>query len=474
LIVLKSKLFQNLSANTLQLVINQLAGLVIFYLLSTGLDKNSFGQLNLALAILMMAFNLLSLGIDQVSIRKIASGGDAGEVLSLYLFHVLLTGFLFYGAILLGSLFISQTNGVYPLLLLLGAGKLMIYFSTPFKQAASGLERFKMLGSMLVISNLIRSVALLVLAIIHVISLQNAVIIFVVGDVLELLTTGVIFSRGTKISFNIMWHQAKYTALLREALPQTGVNILTSAMARFDWVFIGFMASAVKLAEYSFAYKVFEMSTLPLLAIAPLLIPKFTKIFKQGAVDTAGLQNLVRAEMAIAAFTGLALNILWSPVIDAITGGKYGAVNAGTVFILSLCIPFLYLNNFLWTIFFAKGEMKLILKGFIITFLVNAGLDVVLIPYFGNEGAAIGFLASYLVQAVFYLSHNRIKQLNTIWQNLALCTGCALASGFVMKLCVFNCWLSLLLGTFLYIALLYLSKQLRLSDRKTAAAAFSG
>ncbi|RWY55685.1 oligosaccharide flippase family protein [Mucilaginibacter gilvus] len=470
---MKSKLFQNLSANTLQLVINQLAGLLIFYLLSTGLDKNSFGQLNLALAILMMAFNLLSLGIDQVSIRKIASGEDAREVLSLYLFHVLLTGFLFYGALLLGSLFISPTNGVYPLLLLIGAGKLMIYFSTPFKQAASGLERFKMLGTMLVISNFVRSAALLVLALAHGVSLQNAVIIFIVGDVLELLITMVVFSRCTRISFSVLLHQAKYTALLREALPQTGVNILTSAIARFDWVFIGFMASAVKLAEYSFAYKVFEMSTLPLLAIAPLLIPKFTKMFKQSSVDTAGLQNLLRAEMAIAAFTGLALNLLWSPVIDALTNGKYGAVNAGTVFILSLCIPFLYLNNFLWTIFFAKGEMKMILKGFIITFLVNAGLDVVLIPYFGNEGAAIGFLASYVVQAVFYMSHNRIKQLNTIWQNLAICVGCALASGAAMKLCAINCWLALLLGAFLYLVLLYITKQLRFSDRETVAAAFS-
>jgi O-antigen/teichoic acid export membrane protein len=473
LIILKSKLFQNLSANTLQLVINQLAGLVIFYLLSTGLDKNSFGQLNLALAILMMAFNLLSLGIDQVAIRKIASGEDAREVLSLYLFHVLLTGFLFYGLILLGSLFISQTNAVYPLLLLVGAGKLIIYFSTPFKQAANGLERFRLLGTMLIVSNIVRSAALLVLTIMHAISLQNAVIVFIAGDVLELLVTALIFRRCTRVSFRVLLHKAKYTALLREALPQTGVNILTSAMARFDWVFIGFMASAVKLAEYSFAYKVFEMSTLPLLAIAPLLIPKFTKMFKQGAVDTTGLQNLVRAEMTIAAFTGLALNLLWSPVMDAVTNGKYGAVNAGTVFILSLCIPFLYLNNFSWTIFFAKGEMKLILKGFIITFLVNAGLDVVLIPYFGNEGAAAGFLASCVVQAVFYLSHNRIKQLNTIWQNLVLCTGCALASGLVIKFCVVNCWLALLLGTFLYIVLLYLTKQLRLSDRKTAAAAFS-
>lgn len=470
---MKSKLFQNLSANTLQLIVNQLAGLVIFYLLSTGLDKNSFGTLNLALAILMMAFNLLSLGIDQVSIRKIASGEDAAEVVSLYLCHVLLTGFLFYGALLLGSFFISQTTAVYPLLLLIGAGKAMIYFSTPFKQAASGLERFRLMGYMLITSNLLRSLALLVLAILHIISLQNAVVIFIAGDVLELVVSAIAFSRGTGIPIKLLFNKQKYFALLREALPQTGVNIITSAIARFDWVFIGLMASAVKLAEYSFAYKVFEMSTLPLLAIAPLLIPKFTRMFKQGDVATDGLKYLVRAEMIIAAFTGLALNILWAPVMDAVTHGKYGAVNSTTFFILTLCIPFLYLNNFLWTIFFAKGEMKMILKGFIITFLVNAGLDVLLIPLFGNEGAAMGFLASCIVQAVFYMAHNQIKPLNSIWQNLTICMCCALISGFAAKACAANSWLALSLGIVFYMLLLFATRQLKLADGKATPTLFS-
>jgi O-antigen/teichoic acid export membrane protein len=470
---LKNKLFQNLSANTLQLVVNQLAGLAIFYLLSTGLDKNNFGQLNLALAILMMAFNLLSLGIDQVAIRKIASGEDAGEVLSLYLFHVLFSGLLFYGILFAGSIFIPQTD-IYPLLLLIGAGKLMIYFSTPFKQAASGMERFKLLGMMLVISNLVRSIALLILVLTHVLSLQTTVIVFIIGDVLELLCCILFFSRSMGVPVTVQFNKKKYFALLREALPQTGVNLLTSAMARFDWVFIGFMASAVKLAEYSFAYKVFEMSTLPLLAIAPLLIPRFTKLFKQAAgIDTENLKHLVRAEMIIAAFTSLALNMLWAPVIDALTHGKYGAVNSGTLFLLTLCIPFLYLNNFLWTIYFAQGRMQMILKGFILTFTVNAGLDILLIPVFGNEGAAAGFLASCLVQAAFYLYNNRIPQLNSIWQNLAICMVCALVSGFAASIFHLNCWIALAIASILYVILLLITRQIKPADRKVIGAAFA-
>lgn len=470
---MKSNLFKNLSANTLQLAINQLAGLAIFYLLSTGLDKNGFGMLNLALAILMMAFNLLSFGIDQVSIRKIASGEDSGEVISLYLSHVVLTGLLFYGLLLLAYWLAPANTGFFLLLLLIGAGKLTIYFSTPFKQAASGLEQFRLLAAMLLVSNLVRCIALTVLALLHLISLRNAALVFIAGDVLELIINVVIFSRSTKVTFRLMWHRQKYAALLREALPQTGVNLLTSAMARFDWVFIGLMASAVKLAEYSFAYKVFEMSTLPLLAIAPLLIPRFTKMFKHHAVDTTALKNLCRAEMVIAAFTGLVLNVLWSPLVDGVTAGKYGAVNSLALFILTLCIPFLYLNNFLWTIFFAKGEMKMILKGFVITFLVNAVLDVIMIPLYGNPGAAFGFLASCIVQAAFYISHNQIKALNRIWQNLVICIACALFSGFAAKQLGFNCWLALALASLLYVLLLFLTRQLKVGDAAVARAAFT-
>jgi O-antigen/teichoic acid export membrane protein len=466
---LKKNLFKNLSANTIQLVINQLLGLVIFYTLSSGLDKNSFGQLNLALAILLVVFNLLSLGIDQLAIRKIASGDPAHSVLSLYLFHVLITGILFYGVLLIGSVFINLQNGLYPLLLLIGLGKLMIYFSTPFKQSASGLERFRTLAFMLVISNVVRSITLTVFVLLHILSLQATIIIFITGDILELALCIYLFKRSTRVPVSINYNKKAYIALLREALPQMGVTLITSAMARFDWIFIGFMVSAIKLAEYSFAYKVFEMSTLPLLAIAPILLPWFTKLFKQTiAADTTNLKLLLKAEMIIATLTILLLNIFWVPVIDAVTAGKYGAVNSNTIFILSLCIPFLYLNNFLWTINFALGRTKMILIGFIITLLVNVGLDILLIPLFKNEGAAVAFLIASIVQGIFYLYKIQMPGFNGILLNLLVCTVCAIISGIVAKTYIANYYLSAGFAVLLFFALLFLTIQIRFKEIKDA------
>ncbi len=470
---MKKRLIQNLSANVIQLIINQLLGLGIFYVLSTGLDKNSFGEINLALAILMAVFNVLSCGIDQLVIKKIAGGADALSILSIYVFHVLIAGLVFYGILFSGAAFFQHNNNQYSILLLIGIGKLMIFFSTPFKQAATGLERFRLLAYMSVASNLIRCFGLITLGLLHHLNLHNIIIIFICGDAIELLFCAYLFTRSTKIPLKIKWDKVNYFRLLRESLPQTGVVLITSALARFDWIFIGFMVSAIKLAEYSFAYKIFEISTLPLLAIAPLLIPRFTKMFQQKDIDAHQLKFLVRIEMIVAAFIGLVLNICWAPVIDGLTSGKYGLINVKTIFILSLCMPLLYLNNFLWTIYFAQGRLKMILVSFIITLVVNVTGDILLIPFFKNEGAAIAFLAACLVQTVYYIKKNDVYGLSNVWHPLVVCTICALISGFMSKMLLPGSWVMLPLAIVFYTVLLLITTRIRLSDRKALKHLFS-
>jgi len=461
---MKGRLLQNLSINAVQLIINQVLGLGIFYILSTGLDKGSFGEINLALAILLAAFNILSCGIDQLVVKKIAAGDDIKSTLSLYICHVIFTGLVFYG-IIAGAYFLAPTsNRLYWLLLLLGAGKLMIFFSTPFKQAANGMERFKVLASMLVVSNVIRCGGLVFLSLSSRLSLHNIMVLFIGGDAAELVFAASIFVISSKMSPGIKWDRAKYFRLLREALPQTGVVLITSALARFDWIFIGFMVSAVKLAEYSFAYKIFEISSLPLLALAPLLIPRFTKIFRQAVVPAQELKLLARAEMIIAGFTVLVLNVCWSPVIDGITSGKYGLINVKTIFILSLCLPFLYLNNFFWTIYFAQGQLKMILRSFIITFTVNVFGDILLIPFFKNEGAAFAYLAACIVQTIYYLKKNQINELKTVWQPLIAAIACAVLCGMVSKIVFHNTLPVLASSICSYTVLIISTRQFRMAD----------
>lgn len=470
---MKGKNLADLSFNTLQLIVNQAFGLIIFYVLSTSLDKHSFGEINLALAILLAVFNILSLGIDQLSVRKIASGANPRQLLASYLSHVLLTGLLFYGLLIAGGYMLPRPIETYQLLLVIGIGKLFIYFSAPFKQFAAGFEKFRLLALMSVVSNIIRGIALLTLALLYSITLKSVIIIFIAGDLAELLFALFLFRFALKIPVVINWNRAHYVDLLREAMPQAGVVIFTSALARFDWIFIGIFVSAIKLAEYSFAYKIFELSTLPLLAVAPMLVPRFTRLFTAGNNRTNELQFMLRFEMIVASFVMLLLNICWTPVIDSLTANKYGAVNSHTIFILSLSMPLMYLNNFLWSISFAKGHLKMILGVIALTFAINLLGDVLLIPFFKNEGAAVAYLLAMLVQAAAYIKKSGFNTNRAAYYPLFICVMCALTSAFIVGKTSFGLTITLPAAIVLYIILLFLTRQLRPADHASLTRMFS-
>ncbi len=466
---MKRKFLHDISANTLQVIIFQCCGLIIFYLLSTQLDKTEFGEINWSLAVLLTAFGILSLGIDQITIKRIAAGNDAGSTLSTYLSHVLLAGLVFYTFLFAGRFVFSSFYQQHNLLLLLGIGKLMIFFSTPFKQLATGMEKFRPLLVMAISSNVLRSIALLLFAVFGKLDLAVIVIIFIAGDLAELLICIFIMQRIIKVPVKPAWTKAAYTGLVKEALPQFGVAIFTSALSRLDWIFLGLLANNIILAEYSFAYKVFEVATLPMLVIAPILIPRFTKLFHTAAGEAPvakvnDLFVLLRMEMIIASLVALVLYILWVPVIDPLTDNKYGLVNQQTILILSASMPFLYFNNFLWTVNFAKGRLRMIFYVFFISFLFNLAGDIILIPFFNAEGAAVAYLVAIIAQSVIYLKQTKLEGLKRNSYSLLLCPALAILSGFLAIILFSKVLIILLSSLVFYFLFLYFTNQVRVSD----------
>lgn len=458
------RLLKSLSANSSQLIVNQALGFGIFYLLSVHLDKNGFGGINFVLAILLAAFNILSCGIDQLVVKKIASGGSIPAVVSMFSAHVLISGLLFYAGLLAAYFLLPRQAGVCYLLLLVGMGKLLVYFSLPFKQAMNGAERFTVLGVMSVVSNLVRFVCLVTLSLIGHLDLFSAVIVFICGDAAELIVCVFLYIFNTKIPLTVQWDRRAYLALLKEAVPQSGVVIITSALARLDWIFIGLMVSAAKLADYSFAYKIFEVSSLPLLVVAPILIPRFARMFSNGNVQSIELFFLIRIEMVVAGFTGLLLAVCWTPLADVLAAGKYGSVNQHTIDILSLCLPFLYFNNFFWTIYFVQGRLKMIFVSFLLTFGVNLAGNIVLIPLMHNEGAALAFLLACISQAVYYFTHNTNPKLGRAWQPLLYGIAAMLISVVTVKLVAFSSPAAIALSAGSYSLLLMVTGQLKLKE----------
>lgn len=465
---MKRKFLHDVSLNTLQVVVVQSCALIIFYLLSTRLTKNEFGEMNWTLAVFLTAFGILALGIDQVAVRRMASGNSPAPLLSTYIRHVLTAGGLFYIVLFTGSILFPSFFQQHRLLLLLGAGKLLLFFSTPFKQLATGLEQFRWLLLMAVTSNILRAAALLVLDGINLLNLHVAVVVFVAGDLAELLVCVFIMQSMMKIPLKLQWNNGDYKSLVKEALPQFGVAVFASALSRLDWIFLAALTGNVILANYSFAYKVFEVATLPMLVMAPLLIPRFTRLFhhtgKIPGDKITDLFVLLRLQVIMASMVALILNILWVTVIDSLTGNRYGAVNQVTILLLSASMPFLYLNNFLWTINFAQGRLKMIFYVFLTSFILNLAGDMVLIPFFNAEGAAMAYSIAIIGQSAIYLRKTALAGLQQNSYRLLICPLAAMAGGFVTTTFFDMLWIKLLLAPAIYLLLLYAARLISFTD----------
>jgi O-antigen/teichoic acid export membrane protein len=466
---LKRKLTTDISANTFQVIIYQLTGILIFYFCSKYLDKKDLGEINWSVALLYTSFSILGLGIDQVTIRKVAAGHPPGSLMKLYLLHVAVTGLFFYLILLSGDLLFKDFFRNHYLLVVIGLCQFLLFLSTPFKQIAAGKEKFRKLLLMSTCSNIIKAAGVLGLEWMHRLTMRGVMGIFVAGAVMELLVCTYLSRDLLKNTIRVALDKRVYIGLIRESLPQLGSAIFNSALARFDWILLGLISTSVILADYSFAYKVFEISTWPLMALGPLLLPKFTRLFPGGeSPDLLGgegeLLVLLRVEMILSCLIALLLNMSWDPFIDRITGGKYGLVNVQNIFVLASCMPFLYLNNFLWTVNFAKGRMRPIFFVSMIAFLVNVLGDILLIPFLQGFGAAIAFLAAVVIQSVLYTRVTGVASFHKAWASLVCCGGSALVSGLLGRYFFSDVYARTAFSVFAYLVLLLPVGQLRLAD----------
>lgn len=467
---MREKLFKDIFASTAQIFTNQAASLVIFLITSTYLVKNVYGELNWFIAVFTVLTSLLSFGMEPVIVKKIAAGEDIHEPAGLFILHTLLTGIVFAIALFLLFIITPSSFRVNSSFVLLGISFLLTYLASPFKQLANGKQWFRHLAVMSTTSNIVRAVCLLLLIATNSFSLPTLLLVFALSSFIELLVSAWMMMKKTGTSlFKLSWKADKYFSLIKESLPQLGVTVFSTSLARFDWIFLGIMTTKVITAEYSFAYKVYELCTMPLYIIGPLLLPRFAKLFAKK--EQSNFQEkkeylfaLVRLEIVMASFIALVLNLAWVPVVDGITANKYGAVNVNAIFILSWSMPFLYVTNFLWTINFAQGHLKLILGIIAITFFINIVGNIILIPVWQGAGAATAFLVAIVVQTIIYMRRTEFPGLSKIWLPLIICVASAISSYELATTVFSDYWLTIPFAIVLFTGLLLISRQIIIKD----------
>ena len=468
MVYMKKNFLKDISASTIQIVLNQSLGLLAFIIISRYLVKAEYGELNWSLAILTFIITLLSLRLEQIVVRKVAAGDDASKILTLFSGHTFISGIAFYIFLFLSNLAFPSFFERHQFLLILAISQLISFISLPFKQIVNGKEFFRLLAVMSSVSNLIRAVWLLWIVFFSELTVQGVLIIYIVSALAELAVNFYIVRYRLKICAG-RWIIKDYFLLLNESIPQIGSVFLNACIARIDWILLGIFSGTIITAEYSFAYRVFELCPVPLLILGPILLSRFSKYFSQNS-ETALLNKkreigfFIRCEMIAATSIPLVLNILWTPLIDLITNNKYGAVNKTNFLLLSLCLPFQYMNNLLWTVEFAQNRLKRIFKITATTCIIIVVGNLFMIPLLNARGAAIVYLLATITECLIYLRVSIIGRIKESWQSLFFCTGILLLSGFAANHITDIVLIQLLLSVVIYFILLLVTKQIKKDD----------
>ncbi|RYD58741.1 MAG: hypothetical protein EOP56_03910 [Sphingobacteriales bacterium] len=399
---MKNSLLKSFFSTGLQALAVQVLGVLFFFIISIYLPKDSFGIIVSANAVSAMITAFLSFGMEQVIVRRIAASSRSDWAAAAFFFHALVGSAVSFCILLFLSNIFSHHQGIYYLPWYFLAQALM-YMATPLKQYLNAKQQFAPYGVIAVVSNVLKVGMGYILLRKGLLTISTASIVLILAATIEFIALWIYVK--SKTGFSLSFRRLAYYKLIKESFPLYITAIFDALLKRADAILLGILATGAITGDYGFAYKAFEMATLPIVMVGPIILAKLARTSLADGYDETKkheIKSLFTIEIFLAMLIPLVLNLLWSPLLDHFTKGKYGTVNGDVIFVLSLCVPLLFIINLLWTLCFTTRKYKKISIITLVSAVSNLILNAALIPWLGGVGAAIAFLVTTLIQATFY------------------------------------------------------------------------
>lgn len=388
----------------MQAIAVQVLGGVFFYFISIYLSKADFGTISWMNAVSIFITTLLSFGLEQVVIRRIAVSRRSDWAAAAFLMHTIAGFAITLFVLLLLKGLIKSTPNIFNLLPWFFAAQGLIYIGTPLKQFLNAREQFTPYGIIALVSNVCKIAVAFILLQTRALYVGTVIVILISTAGFELCS--LLLYVLTKTGFSFRFHFKAYTKLIKESFAQYIAVIFDMSLSRMDWILLGVLTSNIVLADYSFAYRAFELAKLPVIVIGPIILPRLARMMalnnKPDAMHQQQINSFNAVEVFFAVLIPLTLNILWVPLVTLITKGKYGDTNALQFLILSVCIPFQFFINLLWSLSFGAKKYRAVTFITIGCAAVNIVLNIILISKFGGAGAAVAFLVTTFLQVCLY------------------------------------------------------------------------
>lgn len=182
----------------------------------------------------------------------------------------------------------------------------------------------------------------------------------------------------------------------RRLLVLGGIAVLTNAYLYLDGVLLGYLAGEQPLGLYSAAIRITRSAQVVFVALALALIPRLSAYLESG--KAADYAILARKSLHTAYFLCFPMWAVFTAVAPQILRMLAGPEFQPASVTLRIVLPLLPLGGFSnWLglqILFPRGEEKAMLYAAAAAALANLLLNLLLIPRFGENGAAFSAVAA--------------------------------------------------------------------------------
>lgn len=199
------------------------------------------------------------------------------------------------------------------------------------------------------------------------------------------------------------FHFSLILPLLRRSLT-LGLIIIASVIAsKIDTIILGVYRLSSEVGQYGFAYRIFDV-----ILVLPVFVMNVIYPLSMQETQQKTRTKLISQTTKTLAIIGIFVAaLLWisSPMVNLVRPGM--DLSSNVLRILALSLPLFYITApLMWNLIGQKKD-KLVLGIYFSGAVLNATLNLLLIPSYGAVAAAIntGLTEGFLVLALLYFSH---------------------------------------------------------------------
>jgi O-antigen/teichoic acid export membrane protein len=383
-------------------LIRSLIGFCISLYLARHLGPADFGIYALMVTLFLMFNGISSFGINDIFIKNFVTVSDRGLILGSTVFIFMISGIISFLIFLVVMHTIYEEQNFVHFTYIIG----IILIFKPFDVIKLYNEAL-IISKYTVFSQLTANSIFAVLKVIAIIKNADLKFFFYLYALEIILTlsilAGLFFLKSNYKKLQLKIDTSQVLKLLRQATPLFFASFAVILNMRIDQLMLGKMVNSEAVGIYNIAVKV---SDIPIIGITILISTMFPVISK------AHLENKQRFHMLLSRMYGglfwlsllasILVIIIGELTITLVMGDEYASVATILKFYIMSSVSIAI--GSVWTKWLIlENKSKICVAAQYLAVIINIILNLLMIPRFGIEGAALATLISYSLSLMISL-----------------------------------------------------------------------